>query len=342
VSFAGRRRGRGLMLSRLRGTLVAALVGLVLTTAAVAQEPRQISYALPSKSLVAAPPRIADELGLFAKHGLRPKFTYIDSTAQTAAALLAGSVDFAVTQTAEVIAAEARGQHLILVSKHYNGLAGSLVLSKAVVDKLGVSPDAPVAERLKALNKVLLASVSKISSFTISYKTAANSVGAEPRFTYMAVNAMGAALESGAVEGIIVTAPFWAYPVLNGSGVLWLSPPKGDLPAQFMPSTPSATATSREFERANPDVVKKVAAVFDDFSAAVADHPAEVKSAIAKLYPEFDAKTLDLIFSMESAAFITKALTPADIKHDVEFMKASGMEFGPIDKIDVAAVLLAR
>jgi ABC-type nitrate/sulfonate/bicarbonate transport system substrate-binding protein len=325
-----------------KAAVLTAAAWLLLPTPGTAEELRSVTYALPSKSLAASPPRIADQLGLFAKHGIRPTFTYVDSTAQTATALLSRSVDFALTQTAEVIAAEAKGQHLAIVANHYNGLAGSLVLSKTTADRLGVSPDAPVAERLKALNNVLLASVSKISSFTIAYKAAANSVGAEPRFTYMAVNAMGAALDTGAVEGIIVTAPFWTYPVLKGTGVLWISPPKGDLPARFMPSTPSATATTRDFVEANPKIVNDVAAVFDDLSAAVAARPAEVKAAIAKLYPEFDARTLDLIFSMEAKAFNTTPLTPADIQHDVEFMKASGMDFGPIDRIDYAAVLLKR
>jgi ABC-type nitrate/sulfonate/bicarbonate transport system substrate-binding protein len=325
-----------------RRVVLGAAAGLAIAGAVRAQEPREVVYALPSKSLPAAPPRLAEELGLFARHAIRPRFTYVDSTAQTAAALLSRSVDFGLTQTAEVIAAEARGQHLVLVAPHYRGLAGSLVLAKSVADRLHVSPEAPVAERLKALNNLLLASVSKISSFTIAYKAAANSVGAEPRFSYMAVNAMQAALESGAVEGIIVTAPFWAYPVLKGTGVLWISPPKGDLPPQFMPSTPAATATTRGFKEANPDLVDNVAAVFDEFSAAVAERPAQVKAAIAKLYPEFDTRTLDLIFSMESRAFNTKPLMPADIEHDVELMRASGMEFGAIDRIDFRAVLLKR
>jgi ABC-type nitrate/sulfonate/bicarbonate transport system substrate-binding protein len=319
----------------------AALAVAFVAGTASAQSPREIKFALPSKSIVASPPRIAEAMGLFAKHGLKPNFSYIDSTAQTAMSILSKSVDFGVTGTAEVITAEAKGQHLVLVANHYNGIAGSLVLSKTVADKLGVSPTAPVADRLKALNNVLLASVSRISSLTLGYKGAANSVGAEPRFTYMAVGAMNAALESAAVEGIIVTAPFWTVSVLKGSGVLWLSPAK-DLPPNSMPSSASATVTTRDFATANPDVVKRVAAVFDELSAAFEKRPAEVKAAIAQLYPDLDAKTLDLVFAQESKAFVTKPFTAADVAHDIKYMINGGGDFGPIDKIDPAAVVLKR
>lgn len=313
-----------------------------LPMAAGAQSLREVSFGLPSKSLVAAPPRMAEELGLFARHGLKPKFSYIDSTSATATALLSKSVEFSTTGISEVIAATARNQPLLVVANHYNGLAGSLVLAKPVAERLGVKPDAPLAQRLKALDNVLLASTSKISSLTIAYKGGANANGAEPRFSYMAIGAMGAALESGAVEGAVITAPFWAMQVLKGTGVLWLSPPRGDLPAEFMPSTASLVATTRALAESDPALVRKVAAVFDDLVAAFTQRPAEVKAAIGRLYPELDAKTLDLIFEMESKAFAAKVLTPADIAHDIRHMKLSGMDLGPIDTVDPASVLFKR
>ena len=310
--------------------------------AATAQQPREISFGLPSKSLVASPPRMADELGLFAKHGLKPKFGYVESTTGTAQALLSRSFDFAVTGISEVVAAKSRGQSLMVVANHYNGLAGSVILSKSVVDRLGVKADAPVADRLKALNNVLLASTSKISSLTIATKGAANAAGAEPRFSYMAIGAMGAALESGAVEGAVITAPFWAMQVLKGTAVLWINPARGDLAREHMPTTASITAASKATVDANPELARKVAAVFDDLAAAFAERPTEVKAAISRLYPELDAATLDLVFSLEAKAFSAKVMTPDDVKHDIVHMKQSGMDLGPIDTVDPASVLMRR
>jgi ABC-type nitrate/sulfonate/bicarbonate transport system substrate-binding protein len=326
----------------LKVAALAAAVSGILSGPAFAQQPHEISYGLPSKSLVAAGPRIADELGLFEKHDLKPKFSYIDSTSGTATALLSKSVEFAETGVTEVITAHARGQKLVILASHYNGAPGSLVLSKAVVDTLNVSPNAPISERLKALDGLSIASTSPVSNMTIAYKGAANTVGAKPQFSYMAVAAMGAALQSGAVHGMIVTAPFWAFPVVQGSGVLWLSPSKGGLSIEYMPSSGAITATTREFADANPNLVKKVSAVFDDLSTAVAERPADVKAAIATLFPELEASTLDLVFAMEADAFQAKQLTEKDIVHDIELLRRSGTNTGPIDKVDPATALLKR
>jgi len=324
-------------------TIAAGLAAFAtLATPSSAEGLRAISYALPSKSFSAAAPRIADALGLFAKHGLKANFTYIDTTAATTSALLSRSVEFAETETTSAIAAAARGQHITILAHHYTGLSGTLILSKATVAKLGVSPDAPPAARLKALDKVLLSSPSRISSLTVSYKAAANAAGAEPRFSFMAVNAAGAALEAGAVEGSALTAPFWALPVVKGTAVVWLSPAKGDIDRNMMASTAVATATTRDFAASNPDLVNQVVAVYDDLKRAWADRPKDVHAAYAKVFPELDANTLELILSLEAGALLTKPLTPEDIKDDIAYMKMSGGEFGPLDQVDPAALLLKR
>ena len=54
---------------------------------------------------------------------------------------------------------------------------------------------------------------------------------------------MTAALESGAIQGFIAGAPFWAAPIVKGSGVLWISGPKGELPAEHVP----VSSSNREY-----------------------------------------------------------------------------------------------
>ena len=116
------------------------------TGSAQAQTLREISVALPSRSLVAAPPRIAKEMGLFDKHGLNPKFVVLDSANAATGALISKSVDISISGLVEVVAAQARGQKVVVFANSYTGLSGSLVLSKAVVDKLGIAPSAPVSK----------------------------------------------------------------------------------------------------------------------------------------------------------------------------------------------------
>jgi sulfonate transport system substrate-binding protein len=82
-----------------------------------------------------------------------------------------------------------------------------------------------------------------------------------------------------------------------------------------------------------------VAAVFDELSEAFLERPEEVKAAIVRLFPDMDPKGLDLVFSMEASAFAARPLTPEAIVHDIDYMKASGADFGPIVQVDPSSVL---
>ena len=139
-----------------------------------------------------------------------------------------------------------------------------------------------------------------------------------------------------------MTSPWWTYVVLKGTGVVWLNPANGDIDQKFTPSAPTITAVLPAFAAANPELVRKVIAVFDELNAARVERPNDVKAAYAKIYPELDAKTLDLIFEYEGKALIVKPLTPADITNDIAFMKSSGGDFGPVEKVDPASVLYKR
>jgi ABC-type nitrate/sulfonate/bicarbonate transport system substrate-binding protein len=323
-----------------RREFVIAAAILAMARAARAQPARDITMSLPSRSLVAASPRIADELGLFAAHGLKPKFTYMDSANASTLALISRSVDVAMSGTADAVAAQARGQKVLIIANTFAGLSGNLVLSKAVSDKLAVSASAPIAERLKALDGLLIASTSATSSFTISYGASARSVQANIRFTYMGLPAMVAALETGAVQGIIATAPFWTVPVVKGSGVLWIAGPKGELPADLLPASAADLQVMRDYANANPEIVKSLIAVIADLRKAIVERPADVKAAIARLYPELNAATLDLIYGVDAAAWNAAPLTAADIAHEIAYVKLSGGPAEQLTGIDPASMLL--
>ena len=226
---------------------VALLVSIILPALAAAQPLREIQIGLSSNSFATAPLKIANEMGLFERHGLKAKLIVMDSGNLAASALISKSVDFTTVGSSELALAQGRGQKMVSIANVYGPFSGSLVLSKDTVAKLGVSPTAPVAERLKALNGIIIGTPSATSTYTLALKGSADSVGTSVRFTYIGQPAMVAALESGAIQGFIAGAPFWARPVVSGSGVLWLSGPKGEFPSEFTPSSSMIVASMRDF-----------------------------------------------------------------------------------------------
>ena len=155
----------------------------------------------------------------------------------------------------------------------------------------------------------------------------------------MSAPATVAALESGAIQGYIAGAPFWAIPVVKGTAVQWLSGPKGDLPAENVPATTGSLQTMRDFAEANPDLIKRMVSIFSEVSKAIDERPADVKAALSKLYPTFDAPTLDLLFNAELVAWKEKPLNVDDMVRDITFVKALGGPVAEIDKIDPKSLI---
>jgi ABC-type nitrate/sulfonate/bicarbonate transport system substrate-binding protein len=313
---------------------------LAATHPARAQGAREIKIGISSTSFGTAGPRIAKEMGLFAKHGLDARFIVLESGNAATAALISGSIDFSMAGPGDLIAAQARGQKVAVVLNTAGGFTASVVLSKTVIDRLAIAVEAPVMQRLKALDGILLASPAATSSYTASIRNATKEAGVKARFTYMAQPAMVAALERGAIDGYVSGAPFWALSVIRGNGVVWISGPKGDLPTSVTPASSGTTQAMRAYAAANPEIVKALREAWADFGGAVRERPQDVKAAVLKIYPDLDGRTLDLLYPSESLAWIAPAATAADMAHEIDFMKMSGLSMPGIETIDLAGMLV--
>ena len=321
-------------------TGIAALALFALTTAASAEELQRITIGLASGSLPSAAPRIAQQMGLFEKHGLDPKITQMDDSSVATMALISGSIDFSVTAPSDVIISQARGQQLVAVATIYGGYSPVLVLSKSVAEQTGVSPTAPVIDRLRALNGLLIASTSAISNFTLGLKCATGTAGSTVRLTYMSQPAMVAALETGAVQGFMNAAPYYAVSALKGTGVIWVSGPRGEFPPGCATTYAATLNTSRRYAEVNPEVIRRVKAVFAEFADSVRHRPEDVKSAIAALFPDMSRSTIDLVFESEASGYAAAPPTAEGIAREIAFVRMGGVTIPGLDRLDPARLII--
>jgi ABC-type nitrate/sulfonate/bicarbonate transport system substrate-binding protein len=291
-------------------------------------------------SLASSSLRIADQMGLFEKHGLRPRFIRLDSASLTTTALAAGSVDFAVGGVTDLVAARLGGQQLITSANLYKGYANFLVLSNSVINRLAVSKDAPAADRIKALDGLLIAGTSATSVGTLGVKATSLAAGAHVRFTYMTQENMPTSLDSGVIQGYIAATPAWEIPVLRGTATLWLSGLAGDFPKSTSPGTASLLMVRSDFARDNPDLIDAVASILSEFSKVVKDDPDIVKTAVRKLYPDLDPRILDIYFKNEARGWDGTPLTAEDMRREMNFLRVSeAMPAQKLDSLDPASAI---
>jgi ABC-type nitrate/sulfonate/bicarbonate transport system substrate-binding protein len=323
---------------RVLKTSLVAVAMLTVAGAASAQQKREIAIGIGGSGLASGYAVIVKELGLFEKHGIIAKTTWMESANAATTALISKSLDVAASGIGEIVLAQGRGQKVILVINGYDGLPGTLVLSNAAVAKTKVSPTAPVADRVKALEGLTIATPSPTSLYTAVLKGAA--AGVNFRLTHMGTDVMPTSLIAGAIDGYMAAGPTWAPPVVKGAGVVWISGPKKEFPEKFSTITTGGLHAMEDYAKANPDLMKGLIAAMADFRQAIKERPADVKAAALRAYPNVDAATMDILFNTEIGGWQTKTLTAADMKNDIQVIKSqSSADLSALDRIEPGSLL---
>ncbi len=313
----------------------------LLAPAALAQTPAiPLTIAVSSNSLAYGGLRIAEQADLFAKNGIAAKIVVMDSGNAAMAALVSGSAQFSAAGPGEVLAARVRGQKIIIVANVYRGLSGSVILSKVIASKLGDAVTSSQATKIKALDGLTIAAPSATSAYLTPIKSAADAVGAKVKFVYMAQPAMVAALATGAVQGMIAGAPFSLAPVTAGTGVLWLSGPKGDLPKEVLPASSACYETTEDYAAKNPDHLRRFLQVFQDLAVFLKDQPAQGRQMLAKAFGQLTASDANATYDEEWQNWARPVISVEDVKQEIAIQVSSGNLPG-VEKIDPASVLWA-
>ena len=127
-------------------------IGLTLALAALVPAPtlaqEDVSLAYPNVALTFSAAYLGEDLGLFAKHGLRLKPLSIAGPGSTNA-VISGSADFALASASVQTRAAARGQRLLAIANPTDRPVVQIILRQDLVPNF--NPSAPLAERMRLL-----------------------------------------------------------------------------------------------------------------------------------------------------------------------------------------------
>jgi ABC-type nitrate/sulfonate/bicarbonate transport system substrate-binding protein len=306
-----------------------------------AETPQSVTIAVSSTSFVLGGVKIGEQAGLFARNGVNLRIVVMESGNAAMSALIGGSVPFAVTGPPDSLMARARGQDIVIVTNLYAGFAGSVVLATSVAGRLGVSPTAPIKDRFRALDGLVLAVPSATSVLLAPIRKAAEDAGAKVRFTYMNQGTMPAALETNAIQGMVASYPFAGAPVLRGAGVLWIDGPGGELPADVAPASSSSIQTTGAYFKANRDTVRKLQQAIIAIAEFVEKEQVDAKRALAAGYPDLSAQEIDLAFKEQWRNWTKPFLNEADIRQELKLLISSTKAPG-LQQIDPTSAMVGR
>jgi NitT/TauT family transport system substrate-binding protein len=241
------------------------------------------------------------EPALYTSHGI--ELVPVDMRANAAnciAAMLAGDVDLCSISTPSGIFASIEGADLRATAVLQGPLA-QIYLTGAAASATGVSPDAPVADRIAAMRGISLVTAAPgtlyynivaqmmrsvdLSMDDLQYRTLVDQV------------AMREGLVNGAFDAALWSAGAFADLEVSGDVVGWISVPNGDVPE--MAALPTVTVFApQSWVDANPGIADNLHAAFVDVIAALRAEPERYSAEIkARNFPEMPQVVWDSAFA---------------------------------------------
>lgn len=205
-------------------------------------------------TLLVERPELAEEAGV------EIEWVTVRGAQESLVALLAGEVDFAYASLPQVLGAVAAGEDLIAFTS-VHAIPTAVVLSNEFIASTGVSPDAPLADRLLALEGAKIASSSLGHSHPLNIQLAMDQEGLNVKYEEIVENitlvdpvAQSEGIRTGQFDGSA-----WSYGSMNslideGVASLWINvPAEVDIIAE-LPGT--VLVAQRSWVEANPDTVE--------------------------------------------------------------------------------------
>lgn len=313
-----------------------ALAGVALAAAAPSQAEvvkfGSASYSSISGQILAA----SLDPEIFGAHGIALELVDLrGSSVNCLTALISASVDVCQVGTTTGMDAIAEGAPLKAVAV-VSGPTNEVILSAKTADTLGVAPDAPVADRLRALAGLRIASAPPGSAHHTTLAYMLGTVGlsvADLQFQPLVDTvAMMESIRHDQLDGALWSAGDLGGLLSDNSGIRWPSIPRGDVPE--LATLPYVTAYVRaDWAEENPDLAEAVHNGLADAIARIDRDDGTMTEAIrAEYFPELDrALWEDGIAEARKAAFENAQATKAGWDMLLELQAAStGKDYGAV------------
>jgi NitT/TauT family transport system substrate-binding protein len=242
----------------------------------------RVTFAYSSLSGNMAPLWITQERGLFRKYGLDVQLVFIESGSTTVQSLISKEVAFAQMAGAGVVQSRLRGSDVVMIA----GVVNTLTF-KFFVDKNIKQPD-----QLKG-KIVAVTRFGSSTDFALRYALERYGLTPEKDVTILQggnMPAILAGLESGKVQGAMLSAPFTLKAKNLGFRLM------ADLQMLGLEYQHTGVATSQALIKSRPDLVRNVMKAYVEGIHYYKTHRAESLAILAKYLKTTDPDVLSEVY----------------------------------------------
>jgi NitT/TauT family transport system substrate-binding protein len=310
--------------------LALATAALALAATPLGAQPaavEDVTMAVPNYTFNLTPTFIADELGLWAKHGLRMKMIQIQGVGATNA-VISGSADFSQAGGSTLTRAAARGQRLLAIAATAERNIVAITMRKEVAATAGFDPAAPLEKRAAVLRGKTFG-VGAINANPHAYLlVVAARAGIKPDelwVTALEGNAMMAAFENKQIDGMSNSPPWPLRPVVEGASVVIASGPAGD-PPNAIPFAYNVVLVRPETCEKRRSLCMKMGQVFKEATAYLHSNPEQTKAILQKRFATLSPALIAAAFEeLRKSAPTVPVVTREALDNADEFNIEAGM-----------------
>ena len=226
---------RRLIMFALAICLVAGLAIPQTKTAGANPELPKIVLAQGTESLLYGVIYVARAQGYFQDEGLMVETVIAGGGANATAAVIGGSAFTAAAGLADAVPAAAKGQPLVAFAALMNQFANRLVLRSDVARAKGITGQSPLAAKIDGLKglKIGITSPGSQTDAALRYILSRRGINPDRDVEIVPLRneaAALAAIKRGAVDGLLFPSPAPDQAVSDGSAVVLIDLPRGELP----------------------------------------------------------------------------------------------------------------
>ncbi len=191
-----------------------------------------VRVGLPTEGFFYVPLYLAMDAGLMAAEGLAPELIQFRGGGASIAGLASRSVEFCICAIHNAINATAKGTDITLVGTVTGQYASNIVIREDVAERLHITPETPIADRLTALRGLRIGAtgVGGGTDFLLRYLARKAGLSAESDFTVLFLGSGGAVLSAFAqrrIDAFVYSSPTSDIGLLRYRGVLLLDMSRG-------------------------------------------------------------------------------------------------------------------
>lgn len=272
---------------------------------------------------------IAEDAGIWRDNGLDVKVINLPGVA-TVNAVIAGSADFALSGSDALTRAAAKGQKLLALATLNNQTGQVTSLRKELAEAAHFNPNAPLAERVKALKGHTIADGGPGSVADLFMKTIMRIGGLGPSdVTLSSIGAFEliAAFQRRAIDGMSFSMPYSLEVAHSGDAVIIADGTKNE-PKEFLPIAAGLLLTRPQLCNDHRSICEKMTHSLVLASKFLLQKKEESIAILQKRFPKTDPAVVRVAYEAvkrmtnDPPAITTQALKNGDLMNEqAGFMK---------------------